>query len=80
MARWGPPFVGAPEPESTYFLSAYRNRQSLALDLRTQAGAQELTTLVRRADVLVENFRSGVLDRLGFNMERLGAYFRCSPS
>ncbi|WP_344426866.1 CoA transferase [Pseudonocardia ailaonensis] len=68
---WGPPFVGDGERESTYFLSANRNKQSLALDLKSGDGKAALTELVRRADVLVENFRTGVLDRLGFPVERL---------
>jgi crotonobetainyl-CoA:carnitine CoA-transferase CaiB-like acyl-CoA transferase len=70
---WGPPFVhpeGA-ERESTYFLSANRNKESVALDLKADEGRTTLTELIRRADVLVENFRTGVLDRLGFPVERL---------
>nr|WP_155999416.1 CoA transferase [Streptomonospora sp. PA3] len=69
---WGPPFVG-PEDErtSTYFLSCNRNKESVELDLKSEDGAAVLTRLVRAADVLVENFRPGVLDRLGFSAERL---------
>ena len=70
---WGPPFV-QPEDgnrESTYFLSCNRNKESITLDLKSQDGVQTLTRLVRRADVLVENFRTGVLDRLGFDTDRL---------
>jgi formyl-CoA transferase len=68
---WGPPFVGNPEaPESTYFLSANRNKESIALDLKSADGRTTLTELVRRADVLVENFRTGVLSRLGFPVAR----------
>jgi formyl-CoA transferase len=70
---WGPPFVqpdgGA--RESTYFLSTNRNKESIALDLKSDDGRQTLTALVERADVLLENFRTGVLDRLGFPMQRL---------
>lgn len=69
---WGPPFVGpADEPISTYFLSCNRNKESVELDLKSEDGAQVLTRLVKAADVLVENFRPGVLDRLGFSAERL---------
>src|SRR5690606_36992860 len=69
---WGPPFVGPPEqPVSTYFLSCNRNKESVTADLKTTDGKQFLTRLVRRADVLVENFRTGVLDRLGFGVDRL---------
>ncbi|MEU6411168.1 CoA transferase [Microbispora sp. NPDC046933] len=65
---WGPPFA-QPETgdrESTYFLSANRNKESIALDLKDDADREVLTTLLRRADVLMENFRPGTLTRLGF--------------
>lgn len=65
---WGPPFV---EGESTYFLSANRNKESVTADLKSAEGKEFLTKLVRKADVLLENFRPGVLDRLGFPVERL---------
>jgi crotonobetainyl-CoA:carnitine CoA-transferase CaiB-like acyl-CoA transferase len=69
---WGPPFVGPEEArESTYFLSANRNKESVTADLKSPEGKEFLTKLVRRADVLVENFRPGVLDRLGFSVARL---------
>ena len=70
---WGPPFV---EPvdgdrESTYFLCANRNKKSVTLDLKEDAGKAALGALIARADVLMENFRPGVLDRLGFSQQRL---------
>lgn len=69
---WGPPFVGDPEaPESTYFLSANRNKESIALDLKAEEDVAVLLELVDRADVLVENFRTGVLERLGLGIDRL---------
>ncbi|MFI2361718.1 CaiB/BaiF CoA transferase family protein [Promicromonospora sp. NPDC019610] len=69
---WGPPFVGAEDArESTYFLSANRNKESIALDLKADADRTTLLDLVDRADVLVENFRPGVLDRLGLGVETL---------
>ncbi len=74
---WGPPFVEPPgavpgkSRESTYFLSTNRNKESVTLDLRADADRQLLVDLVRRADVLVENFRTGVLDRLGLGFEHL---------
>ena len=76
---WGPPFVdpvpgpdGAPRPrESTYFLSCNRNKESIALDLKAADGRAVLERLVELADVLLENFRPGVLDRLGFSPARL---------
>ncbi len=69
---WGPPFIGSgDERESTYFLSANRNKESLVLDLKSSEDQAVLARLVERADVLMENFRVGVLDRLGFSVERL---------
>jgi crotonobetainyl-CoA:carnitine CoA-transferase CaiB-like acyl-CoA transferase len=69
---WGPPFVGPQEArESTYFLSANRNKESLVLDLKDPADGALLARLVAKADVLMENYRVGVLDRLGFPVARL---------
>ncbi len=69
---WGPPFVGEPdERESTYFMSANRNKESIVLDLKSDDDKDVLARLVERADVLMENFRTGVLDRLGFSVARL---------
>jgi crotonobetainyl-CoA:carnitine CoA-transferase CaiB-like acyl-CoA transferase len=69
---WGPPFVGPEDdPISTYFLSCNRNKESVTADLKSDDGRRLLTRLVRQADVLLENFRPGVLDRLGFSVERL---------
>lgn len=69
---WGPPFVGPDDdPVSTYYLSCNRNKQSVTLNLRSDEGRRTLTRLVRVADVLVENFRPGVLDRLGYPVEHL---------
>lgn len=69
---WGPPFLGEDEDrESTYFMSANRNKESITLDLKSDDGRDILRRLVGRADVLMENFRVGVLDRLGFGVEDL---------
>jgi len=71
---WGPPFVGpADEPISTYFMSANRNKESVTADLKSDAGKALLRRLVTQADVLLENFRPGVLDRLGFSADTLHA-------
>jgi crotonobetainyl-CoA:carnitine CoA-transferase CaiB-like acyl-CoA transferase len=59
---WGPPFY---DRESAYFLSINRNKQSLALNLKDRRGRDLLLRLIRRADVLVENFRPGAMERLG---------------
>jgi crotonobetainyl-CoA:carnitine CoA-transferase CaiB-like acyl-CoA transferase len=69
---WGPPFVDSPDgPISTYYLSCNRNKESVTADLKSESGRTLLERLVERADVLLENFRPGVLDRLGFSVERL---------
>lgn len=61
--QWGPPFVG--DHISTYFLGMNRNKQSIAADLKQPAGRDLVRGLARSADVVVENFRTGVADRLG---------------
>ena len=69
---WGPPFVGpADDIQSTYFLSTNRNKESFTLDLKAENDRLVLTSLIARADVLIENFRPGTLDRLGFSPLRL---------
>jgi crotonobetainyl-CoA:carnitine CoA-transferase CaiB-like acyl-CoA transferase len=69
---WGPPFVGPAEAEeATYFLSANRNKESIALDLKDATDVRLLLALIDRADVLVENFRTGVLERLGLGVDSL---------
>jgi crotonobetainyl-CoA:carnitine CoA-transferase CaiB-like acyl-CoA transferase len=67
---WGPPFV---EGESAYFLSINRNKQSLTLDLKQPGARRVLDALLDRADVLVENFRPGTMDRLGLGYEQVTA-------
>jgi crotonobetainyl-CoA:carnitine CoA-transferase CaiB-like acyl-CoA transferase len=61
--HWGPPFLGE---ESAYFLSINRNKQSVTLDFKHADGRRILEQLLARADVVVENFRPGTLDALGF--------------
>lgn len=69
--HWGPPWTET--GESTYYLSINRNKQSLVLDLTDPEDRRRALTLVRRADVLVENFRTGSLDRLGLGYDRVHA-------
>lgn len=59
---WGPPFFRG---EATYFLSVNRNKRSVALDLRSPDGQRRARELIRRADVVVENFRPGTMSRYG---------------
>src|SRR5450755_1099801 len=60
---WGPPYDDA--GEATYFQAVNRNKRSIALDLVSEAGRRRALALAREADVVVENFRPGVMDRLG---------------
>lgn len=68
--HWGPPFLGA---ESAYFLSINRNKESVTCDFKPPAGRAVLDRLIGRADVLVENFRPGTIDRNGFGWEAMHA-------
>jgi formyl-CoA transferase len=71
---WGPPFVGEGEArESAYFLSINRGKRSITLDLKDEGQLAELKRLIEGADVLVENFRPGVMERLGLSEEALEA-------
>jgi formyl-CoA transferase/CoA:oxalate CoA-transferase len=63
---WGPPFVAG---ESAYFLSINRNKESVTLDFKQPAARVALDRLLDRADVLVENFRPGTLERLGLGYD-----------
>ncbi|MCH7474341.1 MAG: CoA transferase [Gemmatimonadetes bacterium] len=65
---WGPPFV---DGISTYFLSVNRNKRSITLDLKSETGQELLWELVESADVLVSNFRVGVMESLGFGYEEV---------
>lgn len=68
--HWGPPFLGA---ESAYFLSINRNKESVTLDFKPKEGRAILEQLIATADVFVENFRPGTIDRIGFGWEALHA-------
>lgn len=68
--QWGPPFLPDAGP-SGYFVSCNRGKRSLALDLAHPAGRQVVNDLIRRADVLVENFLPDSLAHLGLEPERL---------
>jgi crotonobetainyl-CoA:carnitine CoA-transferase CaiB-like acyl-CoA transferase len=60
---WGPPFL---EGESTYFMSVNRNKRSLTLNLAVKEGQSILAALVKDADVVIDNFKLGTLDKWGF--------------
>ncbi len=67
---WGPPFVGR---DAAYFLSLNRNKRSIDVDLQTPDGADIVRRLARRSDVVIENFRPGLLRRLGLGLDTLRA-------
>ena len=61
--HWGPPFVGK---DAAYFLGVNRNKRSLTLNMAVPAGQKVLAGLIEKADVLIDNFRIGTLDKWGF--------------
>ena len=65
---WGPPFLNG---VSTYYLSINRNKRSLTLNLKHARGKEILAGIIRRSDVVVENFRPGTLEKLGFPWEEI---------
>jgi len=71
--RWSPPYYeGADDTaKSALFLALNRGKRSIRIDLKTEQGTQVLLRLARDADVVLESFRPGVLDRLGVGYERL---------
>ena len=65
---WGPPFA---EGESAYYLGVNRNKRSMTLNMAVKSGQDVLAGLIRKADVLVENFKVGTLEKWGFSNEWL---------
>ena len=70
--EWGPPFING---ESAYFLSINRNKESVTLDFKRPEGRELLERLISRADIVVENFRPGTLDEIGFGYASLSARY-----
>lgn len=68
--HWGPPFL---EGESTYYLSVNRNKRSVVVNLKDPAGAELVRRLALQADVMVENFKTGDLERYGLSYGQLRA-------
>lgn len=77
--RWGPPYVngtdGKATGESAYYLSANRNKRSIAIDLASAEGRHQILELVAKADVLVENYKAGGLAQYGLSYEQLRVKF-----
>jgi crotonobetainyl-CoA:carnitine CoA-transferase CaiB-like acyl-CoA transferase len=67
--QWGPPFTQS--GMSAYFISANRNKRSLTLNIKSLEGQKILKALIKKADVLVENFKPGTLGRLGLGYKQL---------
>jgi crotonobetainyl-CoA:carnitine CoA-transferase CaiB-like acyl-CoA transferase len=73
--KWGPPFLkdadGNDTSESAYYLSVNRNKRSLALDIATPEGQRLIHALLGKADVLIQNFKVGGLEKYGLGYEQL---------
>lgn len=70
--HWGPPFAGGEATgEAAYFLSVNRNKRSVGIDVKTEEGLGRLKRLAEGADVLIENWRRGALEKLGLGYEAL---------
>jgi crotonobetainyl-CoA:carnitine CoA-transferase CaiB-like acyl-CoA transferase len=67
---WGPPFTAG---EANYYLSINRNKRSIAIDLKSEAGKAIVWKMIETADVLVENFSPGTIERLGFSYDAVRA-------
>lgn len=66
--KWGPPFK---EEVSAYYLSANRNKKAITLDLKSQAGVEIIKKLVQESDVIINNFKTGTMDRFGLGYDVL---------
>jgi formyl-CoA transferase len=73
LSRSTDPFITEPGGQSAYFMALNRNKRSLAIDLSRSDGRELVLQLAREADVLVHNFRPGVVDRLGLDYASLQA-------
>lgn len=71
---YGPPFIGT---ESAYFLSVNRNKRSCAVDLKSPAGRRAILALAGVADVVIDNFRPGTLDKWGLSFDAMSAENPC---
>jgi crotonobetainyl-CoA:carnitine CoA-transferase CaiB-like acyl-CoA transferase len=70
--HWGPPFAGEGEArESAYFLAVNRNKRSIGVDLKDVEGLERIKSLASGADVVIENWRRGALEKLGLGYEAL---------
>lgn len=68
--KWAPPYLNG---MSAYFLSANRNKRSIAIDLKTPEGKEIFIQLVKNSDILIENFRPGTMEKMGFSYNELSS-------
>lgn len=77
--KWGPPYVlgadGEETEESAYYLSANRNKRSIAIDMTSASGQELVHQLIAKADVLIENYKVGGLSKYGLAYEQLKARY-----
>ena len=77
--QWGPPYIppkhGGTPTESAYYLSANRNKQSVAIDMATAEGQQKIKQLIASCDVVIENFKPGGLEKYGLSYRQLADTF-----
>ena len=77
--HWGPPFA---DTEAAYFLGVNRNKKSLALDFKSEAGLKVLKKLIKKSDIVIDNFKPGLLEKLGIDSEwfnqEAASIIRCS--
>ena len=77
--KWGPPFIkndkGEDTTESSYYLSANRNKRSLTLDFTKPEGLSLARKLIGTSDILIENYKAGTLDKYGLGYEQLKSKF-----
>lgn len=71
--KWGPPF--AADGTTGYYNALNRNKRNICIDLKSAQGQEVLAALLAEADVLIENFKTGTLDRWGFTRERIETDF-----
>lgn len=73
--KWGPPFLndadGDPTKESGYYLSVNRGKKSVELDLKSAEGQEAVRAIAAKSDILLENFKTGTLDRMGLGYEAI---------
>ena len=66
--KWGPPFQNG---VSAYYLTANRNKKSITVDLKSEDGIKLIKELVKESDVIINNFKTGTMERMGLGYETL---------